>query len=132
MITVPQIKAARAMLDMRQSDLSAQAKISIGTLNNIERGVQTDPKISTMRAIQSALETAGIEFIERNGEGVGIALKAKPVKRSDHPILIIDDTASDRKLYKNWLAKQQSQNLDIIEADNAQDGYDAYVKTLPS
>jgi hypothetical protein len=35
-------------------------------LNNIERGV-ADPKASTLRAIQSALEAAGVEFTDGSG-----------------------------------------------------------------
>lgn len=81
MITVAQIKAARAMLDLKQSELAAKAHISTGTLNNIERGAQTDPKVSTLRAIRRALENEGIEFIEQNAEGIGIRLRTHMMER---------------------------------------------------
>lgn len=132
MITVAQIKAARAMLDLKQSDLAQMANLSTGTLNNIERGMQTDPKISTLRSIQHCLEKAGIEFVERNGEGVGVCLKAEPVMRKVHTILIIDDATTDRRLYKNWLSKPSGINCAVVEADNARDGYETFVKHAPS
>nr|WP_083763477.1 helix-turn-helix transcriptional regulator [Paramagnetospirillum magneticum] len=69
MVTSHQIRGARAMIAMKQADLAKAAGISLATLNNIERGV-SDPKASTLAAIQRALEAAGVEFIER-----GVRLK---------------------------------------------------------
>ncbi|MDH5412131.1 MAG: helix-turn-helix transcriptional regulator, partial [Alphaproteobacteria bacterium] len=62
-ITPRQIRAARAMLDVKQRDLAAAAGISLATLNNIERGV-ADPRSSTLAAIERALKDAGIEVGE--------------------------------------------------------------------
>lgn len=59
-ITPRQIRAARAMLEVKQRDLAAAAGISLATLNNIERGV-ADPRSSTLAAIERALKDAGIE-----------------------------------------------------------------------
>lgn len=132
MITVAQIKAARAMLDLKQSDLAKMANLSTGTLNNIERRVQTDPKISTLRSIQHSLERAGIEFVERNGEGVGVCLKEEPVVRKMHTILIVDDAVTDRRLYKDWLSRRSDLKCSVIEANNARDGYETFVKHAPS
>ena len=69
MITVGQIKAARAFLGLTQSELAEQAGVSLATVNNIERGV-TVPHRASLQAIQLALEAAGIEFIDDNGLGV--------------------------------------------------------------
>lgn len=59
-ITPRQIRAARAMLEIKQKDLAAAAGISLATLNNIERGV-ADPRSSTLAAIERALAAVGIE-----------------------------------------------------------------------
>lgn len=59
-ITPRQIRAARAMLEIKQKDLAGAAGISLATLNNIERGV-ADPRSSTLAAIERALATVGIE-----------------------------------------------------------------------
>ena len=74
MITPAQIRAARGLTGLKQADLAKAAGLSLGTLNNIERGV-ADPKVSTMGAIKRALEDAGIEFIAENGGGAGVRFK---------------------------------------------------------
>ena len=62
------------MLGMTQADLAKAAGLSNTGLNNIERGT-ADPKVSTLQAIQSALEAAGVEFIPENGGGAGVRLR---------------------------------------------------------
>ncbi|WGJ15017.1 helix-turn-helix transcriptional regulator [Methylocapsa sp. D3K7] len=70
MITIDQIRAGRAMARLTQAQLAAEAGISTTAMNNIEHG--TDAKGSTLRAIQTALEKAGIEF-DSDGRGVRLA-----------------------------------------------------------
>lgn len=62
------------MLGMTQATLAEAAGISTTALNNIERG-SADPKASTLGSIRRALETAGVIFVEENGEGPGVRLK---------------------------------------------------------
>ncbi len=63
MITPDQIKAARVLLNWRQSDLARAAKVSLNAVGRVEREA-ADTRTSTLRAIQAALEEAGIEFID--------------------------------------------------------------------
>jgi light-regulated signal transduction histidine kinase (bacteriophytochrome) len=121
-ISLEQIKAARAMLDISQRQLAKRAGVSVATLNNIERGVQIDPKVSTIRAIQQALESQGIEFTD---EYEGIGLRFKPVKGSAaiNTILIVDDSKEDRTLYKHWLARASGKKYRVVEAEDARSGY---------
>lgn len=58
-----QIRAARALIGAKQSDLARAAGVSLATLNNIERGVG-DPRSSTLERIETALAGAGVEFEE--------------------------------------------------------------------
>lgn len=74
MITPQQIRGARAMLSLTQAALAEAAGISTTALNNIERGA-ADPKVSTLAAIQRALEEAGVIFVAENGEGPGVRLR---------------------------------------------------------
>jgi transcriptional regulator with XRE-family HTH domain len=74
MITPQQIRGARAMLGLTQAELAERAGMSKTGLNNIESGA-SDPKASTLKAIQSALEAAGVEFIPENGGGAGVRLR---------------------------------------------------------
>lgn len=77
MIEPAQIRAARALLGWKQTDLAAASGISEMSIKNIERGA-TDPRSSTLKAIQEALEGAGVLFLEpgqtREG-GAGVRLR---------------------------------------------------------
>ncbi len=130
MLRPNQIRAARALLDIKQSELAQKAGVSIATLNNIERGAQTDPKISTMQCIQQALEREGIRFMNDPLEGVGVRLKPGASSPSRATILIVDDSKADRKLYKSWLATG-AHRYHIVEAENARAGLDAFVAHQP-
>ncbi|SDR64104.1 Helix-turn-helix [Rhizobiales bacterium GAS113] len=60
------------MLGLKQADLAKQAGISKTALVNIESG-SSDPRASTLKSIQHALEAAGVEFT--NGAQPGVRLK---------------------------------------------------------
>jgi predicted transcriptional regulator len=60
------------MLGLTQSDLAAKAGISKTALISIETST-SDPKASTLSAIQKALEAAGVEFT--NGDQPGVRLR---------------------------------------------------------
>ena len=65
MITSEQIRGARAMLRIEQSELATMAQVSPETIERIER--QSGPVLAlagTVDAIQKALESAGVEFVE--------------------------------------------------------------------
>lgn len=77
MITPAQIRAARALIGWKQSDLAAASGVSEISIKNIERGA-TDPRSSTLNAVQSAFEGAGVLFLEPNVNregGAGVRLK---------------------------------------------------------
>jgi transcriptional regulator with XRE-family HTH domain len=83
MIEPDQIRAARAMLGLTQAELAKAAGLSTTGLNNIERGT-ADPKASTLRAIQTALEMAGIIFqsdgeMVTGGRGLRLARSTKSI-----------------------------------------------------
>ena len=130
MISVEQIRSARAMLGLKQAELAKKAGLSTATLNNIERSVQLDPKLSTMRAIQQALESCGISFLNPETGEQGLLMKRNA--SAVVPMLIIDDNAADRKLFKVWLGKAPEKKFKVTEAANAKDGYEAFVEARPA
>jgi hypothetical protein len=75
-ITGAQMRAARALLRWSADDLAGRTQIGIAT---IRRAEATDGQLamtaSNQLAIRRTLETAGILFIEENGEGPGARLK---------------------------------------------------------
>jgi len=74
MISPAQIRAARALIGWKQTELASAAGLSEMSVKNIERGT-TDPRVSTLEAIKQALEAAGVIFIASNGEGPGVRLR---------------------------------------------------------
>jgi transcriptional regulator with XRE-family HTH domain len=77
MITPGQIRAARALIGWKQSDLAERTGLALITIKNIERG-GGDPKSSTINAVQAAFAKAGVLFIEEGDTrpgGAGVRLK---------------------------------------------------------
>lgn len=68
-----QCKMARVALDLGVRDLAELAKVSPDTIARLERGDQL--KERTVQSIRAALETAGVIFVEENGEGPGVRLR---------------------------------------------------------
>ncbi len=79
MITSEQIRGARAMLRIEQSELAARAGVSLETIKRIERKPgPVSALAATLEAIRKALEAAGVAFIDEDGEGPGVRLRRKP------------------------------------------------------
>src|SRR6478672_7555140 len=83
-ITGPQIKAARALISWKQTDLAEASGVSEISIKNIERGL-TDPRSRTLGAIQEAFAKAGVVFLDpgdiRDGDH-GVRLVPKPPRSS--------------------------------------------------
>lgn len=68
-----QCKMARVAVGWGVRELAAAADVSPNTIARLERGEEL--KASTIEAIRSALEAAGVEFIPENGGGAGVRLQ---------------------------------------------------------
>jgi predicted transcriptional regulator len=80
--TIRQVKAARALLAWSQSDLARHSGISEPTIARLESAEgELGGRGETIKKIQSALEKAGIEFIDENGGGPGVRLQKRPQKK---------------------------------------------------
>ncbi|MDO6478623.1 helix-turn-helix domain-containing protein [Shimia thalassica] len=70
-----QIAAARTLLGMSQPDLADAANISVPTLRRMEASPgEATGLANNVSAVQSALEAAGIAFLQPNGGGAGVRL----------------------------------------------------------
>jgi hypothetical protein len=72
-----QLKAARALIGMDQSDLAERAKVNVNTIRNMEAaglGPIAGRSVN-VQAVQRALEGAGVEFT--NGDQPGVKMKRK-------------------------------------------------------
>lgn len=72
-ITGAQIRAARALIRWSAKDLARAAGVGVATVSRAETEDE-NPTVTTanLRAMQHALEAAGIQFIPENGGGVGL------------------------------------------------------------
>lgn len=79
MLTVPQLRAARALLGWSQLELAERAKVSFPTIQRLENP-KYGPQASSLRivtAVRQALEVNGVLFLsssEGAGEGVRLAV----------------------------------------------------------
>ena len=75
-LTGRQIAAGRALLRKSQAELAKEANVSVPTLKRMEASDGAAAGLANnVAAIRTALETAGVLFIEQNGHGPGVRLR---------------------------------------------------------
>jgi predicted transcriptional regulator len=82
-VSIRQVKAARSLLAWSQENLAVAADVSVPTIKRLE--AQDGPlggRNETGVKIRSALESAGVEFIDENGGGPGVRLRKRHQKKS--------------------------------------------------
>jgi transcriptional regulator with XRE-family HTH domain len=76
MVSVRQVKAARAMLGWSQDELATRSAISYPTVARLEaEDGELGGRSDTADKIQRALELAGVIFVAENGDGPGVRLR---------------------------------------------------------
>ena len=90
-MTPAQCRAARALLDISQTELSGAAVVPRVVLEDFEAGRST-PSDDNLDALRTALEHAGVEFI--NGDRPGVRLRKRPPAGPDQPI---EDATGDEE-----------------------------------
>ena len=71
LVTGAQLRAARAMAALDQETLAGMSGISSNTIRKLEKvNGPLSGRVDTLRALQRALEAAGIEFINSERPGV--------------------------------------------------------------
>src|SRR5437879_5622931 len=81
LITIRQIKAARALLGWSQSDLAHKSAVSEPTIARLESADgNLGGREETGEKIRAAIEKGGIEFIDENGGGAGVRLRKASAK----------------------------------------------------
>lgn len=74
MTTPDQLRAARALVGLSQSEVATMTGRTTKTI----RRAESEPDAvaaDTIAAIRAALESAGVEFLEGNGTGPGVRLR---------------------------------------------------------
>jgi predicted transcriptional regulator len=80
-VSIRQIKAARALLGWSQDDLAKEAEVSIPTVKRLEAlDGPLGGRDQTAERIVTAINSAGVEFIDENGGGAGVRLRKPSAK----------------------------------------------------
>ena len=76
MIDAAQVRAARGLLNISQTELAKIASVHVATIRRLEAATVVRGAADTLWKMQQALEAAGVEFIpEEEGKGAGVRLK---------------------------------------------------------
>jgi transcriptional regulator with XRE-family HTH domain len=82
LVTTREIKAARALLGWSQADLAAHSSVSEPTVARLESvDGELGGREETADKIVTAIQKAGVEFIDENGGGPGVRLRKGRQKR---------------------------------------------------
>jgi hypothetical protein len=82
-LTSAQIRAARALIRWSAENLARSSSVGLTTIRRAELTIEaTALTTANNLAIRSALEAAGVEFIDANGGGPGVRLTGDPKKDS--------------------------------------------------
>jgi hypothetical protein len=75
-LTSAQIRAARGLVRWSAEDLAREAALGLATIRRAENADQeTSMTAANDLAVRRALESAGVEFIDKNGGGPGVRLR---------------------------------------------------------
>ncbi len=75
MIEAAQVRAARALIGWSQAELADVADVAVSVIDRFETGQRDSIPAETVGKIRTALESAGVVFIPRNGGGAGVRLR---------------------------------------------------------
>lgn len=70
-ISAAQCSEARAVLGWRQAQLATYSSVAIRTILDFERGARA-PRARTLTALAECFETAGVIFVDENGDEAGV------------------------------------------------------------
>ena len=80
LITGRHLRAARGLLGWTQRDLAKRGKVALGTLRKMEESDgHVDSRTDTLVRVMTALEKAGVEFL--NDDRPGVRLTKRPEKK---------------------------------------------------
>jgi len=82
-LTSAQIRAARALIRWSALQLAKATEVGVTTIRRAEL-TASETKLTRVndQAIRRVLEAAGVEFIDENGGGPGVRLRASQQKKS--------------------------------------------------
>jgi transcriptional regulator with XRE-family HTH domain len=80
--TSAQIRAGRHLVGLSQADIAAATGLSLPTIRRVESNLAVPVSPDAIASVRRALESAGVIFVEENGDGPGVRLR-KGKRRGD-------------------------------------------------
>jgi hypothetical protein len=80
-ITPAQIRAGRHLVSLSQVQISKATGLSVPTIKRAESERDVVVSENAVALIRSVLEAAGVVFVHENGNGPGVRLNNKMLKR---------------------------------------------------
>jgi hypothetical protein len=78
-----QIRAARALVRWSAQDLARHSTVSLRTIRRAELSEErTAMTLANNLSVRRALQSAGVEFIDENGGGLGVRLRKRQSKKT--------------------------------------------------
>jgi transcriptional regulator with XRE-family HTH domain len=74
-VTAAQLRAARHLIGLSQVEIAETTGLSLPTVKRAESEREVAISPEAIAAIRQALESAGVIFVEENGEGAGVRLR---------------------------------------------------------
>lgn len=96
MTTADQLRAARAIKGLSQSQLAYMAGKTTKTIRRAETDISA-VSTETVAEIKAILEALGVEFIPENGGGAGVRLKKKAAQNNLHRLTSPSNPDDDLK-----------------------------------
>jgi transcriptional regulator with XRE-family HTH domain len=75
MIEAAQVRAARALIGWSQAELADASSLPLSIVDRFESGQADSIPGDAVARIRTALESAGVAFIPKNGGGAGVRLR---------------------------------------------------------
>lgn len=79
-VSAAQLRAGRGLLGWSQSELARRAGLSLPTVKRVEGDLGIRVSDEAKLKLRSALEAAGVDFIDPNGGGPGVRLRKCPIR----------------------------------------------------
>jgi len=75
LISAAQMRGARGLLGWSQTRLAIEAGMSLPTVKRYETAAGAKVSDDAVEKLREALESAGVIFVDENGEGPGVRLR---------------------------------------------------------
>jgi transcriptional regulator with XRE-family HTH domain len=117
MTTPAQLKAARALVGLSQPQIAQKTGLSTMSIKRAEGSGAPAASVEVIASIRAALESAGVIFVDENGEGPGVRLRK--IHKGEEIMKVetfkIESEAEADDYLKDLLEKDEYRSMNVVE-----------------